>query len=129
MVRLLAGSIAAGFLGLSACPLQAGRVSQAFLDGLRKREFYDTALDYLEAMRTSPLADKAFLEVIDYEMGVTLVASARSLPLVDREKRLNEARNAFREVHRRPSAAFAGASARNAHLGNLLVERGRVKME
>ena len=69
MVRLLAGSIAAGFLGLSACRLEAVESSQAFVDGLRKREFYDTALDYLEAMRTSPLADRLFVETIDFEMG------------------------------------------------------------
>ncbi len=95
MVRLVAGSIAAGFLGLSACRLEAVESSQAFVDGLRKREYYDTALDYLEAVRTSPLADRVFVEAIDYERGIVLVDSVRALPLVDREKRLNEAQDRF----------------------------------
>jgi len=64
---------------------RGGGKFSAFVDGLRKREFFDTALDYLEAMRTSPVADRLFVEVIDFEIGITLVDSARVLPLVDRE--------------------------------------------
>ena len=79
-------------------------------------------------MRGSPLADKAFLDVIDFEIGVTLLESARLLPLVDREKRLNESRNAFQKfITEHPQHWLTIES--SAHLGNLLVDRGQVKME
>ena len=108
MVRLLAGSIAAGFLGLSACRLEAVESSQAFVDGLRKREFYDTALDYLEAMRTSPLADKALrrgdrLRDGHYPGGERPGAAAGG-PGETAERSPER----FSEVHRRPSLALAG---------------------
>ncbi len=100
MVRLLAGCIVAGCLGLPSSPLFGGDRCQAFLDGLRdpKREFYDVALDYLETMRTSPMADKAFQEVIDYEVGVTLLQGAKFLPPAERERQLDAGARLFQEV-------------------------------
>ena len=69
------------------------------VDGLRdpKREFYDVALDYLEAMRTSPMADKAFQEVIDYEVGVTLLQASKLVPPAEREQQLDKARGYFQK--------------------------------
>ena len=128
LIRLAAGIVVAGALGLTLRPVQAADRSSEFVDGLRKRQFYDTAFDYLESMRGSPLADKAFLDVIDFEIGVTLVESARLLPLVDREKRLNESRNAFQKFITEHPQHWLTIEA-SAHLGNLLVDRGRVKME
>jgi cellulose synthase operon protein C len=127
-LRLLALGIAAGLLGLAVRPLLAREASQEFLDGLRQRGYFDTARDYLETIRTSPLVDKAFAEVIDYEIGATLVTQARLVPLVDREKRLNEARSSFEKfLNDHPLHPLALSA--TADLGNLLVERGRVRRE
>jgi tetratricopeptide (TPR) repeat protein len=122
------GSLVVGILGMILSPLRAGERSHAFVEGLRQRGYHDTALDYLDSMRTSSLADKSFLDVIDFEVGSTLVESARLLPLVDREKRLNEARNAFQKFITDHSQHWLATEA-SVHLANLLVDRGRVKME
>ena len=127
-VRLAAGSMALCFLGLAPHLLQAGERPHAFLEEMRKRQFFDTALDYLESMRTSPLVEQGFLDLIDYEIGVTLMESARLLPLVDREKRLNESRNAFQKFITEHPQHWLTIDA-SANLGNLLVDRGRVKVE
>jgi len=69
-----------------------------FVDGLRapERGYYDLALDYLEAMRGSPLADKAFRETIDFEIGVTLFEQCRTLPLAERSAELEKPAPAFK---------------------------------
>lgn len=127
-IRLLARCIAAGFLCLWIAPLQAADRSGAFLDGLRKREFYDIALDYLESMRTSPLADKAFREIIDYETGVTLIGAAQRLPLKDRERQLDEARSQFLMfIAEHPEHPLVTSA--QARLADLLMERARSRME
>ena len=128
IIGLLAGSFAFGLIGLSVNPLPAAERCQAFVEGLRKREFYDMALDYLEAMRTSPLADKTFLEAIDYETGVTLLAGARLLPPKEREQQLEKARSCFQKfMTEHPQHPMVAAV--NNQLANLLVDCGRVKMD
>lgn len=125
---LLAQSIVAGSLCLWISPLPAEDRSEAFLDGLRKREFYDVALDYLEAMRNSPRTSKAFREVIDYETGLTLVANARRSSSKERERQLEEARLRFETfVAEHPEHSLVTAA--QAQLADLMVERGRAKAE
>ncbi len=128
IIGLLAGGLAFGFIGLLANPSPAVEQSQAFVEGLRKREFYDLALDYLESMRKSPLADPAFLEAIDYETGVTLLAGSRLLPPKEREKQLEQARACFQKfMTEHPQHPMVAAV--NNQLANLLVDCGRVKMD
>jgi len=52
--------------------------ARAFLEGLRARGYYDTALEYLDQMASSPLAPTEFKEALPYERGVTLIAAART---------------------------------------------------
>jgi tetratricopeptide (TPR) repeat protein len=106
--------------------VDAAEQTKAFLTALRNLQYYDTALDYLETMRNSPLADKDFKDTVDFEIGVTLLESTKLLPLVDREKRLTEAKAAFQKFITDHSSHWLTIEA-SAHLGNLLVERGRVK--
>ena len=77
---------------------------------------------------TSPLADKAFREAIDYEVGVTLVQGARLLPFQQRQQQLEQAGDCFRKFlaghPRHPRVAEA-----DKYLANLLVERGRSDAE
>ncbi len=123
---LLLGGCVAGCVILATNPLPAAENCQAFVDGLRKRDLYDVALYYLEATRKDPTADKTFLEVIDFETGVTLLGSARLLSRKDREKPLDEARDCFERFlaacpqHRQADCA-------KTHLADLFVERARLK--
>ncbi len=128
MTRFLAGFIAIGCLGLISTPLPAGDNTQAFLDGLRQRELHDIALDLLKSLRDSPKTDKDFRETLDYQFGVTLIGGARQLPLEEREKQLDEAREylgKFLADH--PQHPLADSAIRN--LADLKIERGEALVE
>ena len=67
-------------LGLALCTgavwtsgIGAKEPVQQFLDGLRKRGYFDTAQKYLESLRTNPLVDAATKELIPYEQGQIVV--------------------------------------------------------
>lgn len=103
--------------------------ARKFLDALRERNYYDVALDYLEQMATSPLAPIELKESLVYEKGVTLIEASRfQKDNAIREKQINEAQQLFTQfVAQRGDHALANA-ARN-QLGNLIVERARIKLE
>ncbi|NQT37464.1 MAG: hypothetical protein HQ581_08250 [Planctomycetes bacterium] len=92
---LIAGMVVMGTLG--ARPAEAVERASDFLDGLRKQGYFDMAIDYLEQMRTSPLAPPEFKKTIDYEAGITLVAESRTTrSATTREKCLDGAREHFK---------------------------------
>ncbi|OHB71270.1 MAG: hypothetical protein A2V70_09015 [Planctomycetes bacterium RBG_13_63_9] len=127
--RLLAGSLLAACFCAVVRPVAAKEESQRFLDGLRQRGLYDMALEYLEQMRTSPLAPDDFKAVIDYEVGVTLTDSSRmGRETAAREKQLSDAKAMLEKfLAERPEHPLApGAETR---LADLLAERGRILVE
>lgn len=128
ITRLLALSFALGFLCLGIDSVQAKDRCAEFLEGLRKQAFYDIALDYLETVRSDPETDKDFLETIDYETGLTLVAGSRPLPLRDRDRQLEEAQTRFQTFMTEHPEHLLIPKAQ-AHTADVLVERGRIKLE
>ncbi len=121
--------LAAAVLLTAAPLLPAGEQPRKFLEGLRDRQYYDVALDYLELARQNPAIDKQFKEVIDYEAGVTLWEAAginRSLP--QREKQLGEAKERF-DKFLSGHGDHPLAPAARRYLARVLVGRGRVKVE
>ena len=63
---------------VAASPPAAGvERSQDFLEALRERGLFDVAMEYLEQMKTSPLASDEFKANILFEQGATLVDWAR----------------------------------------------------
>ncbi len=98
---LLGGTVAAACLGIVARPCRAVEEARRFLDGLRDPDrfgYYDTALEYLEMVRNSPLVDEQFKEVIDYEAGVTLTAASQAVRDKSiRERHLDEAQERFQK--------------------------------
>ncbi len=103
--------------------------AERFLDGLRQRHYYDIALEYLQRMRTDPNCPDSLGEVIDYEIGFTQVElSRRTTGLQQREQHLDAARDAFRRFLKdHPSHELAAAA--GTQLANVLVERGKNKLE
>jgi len=86
--------LACGVLGawLVAAELSAAEETQRFLDALRSAGYHDMALEYLEQMRTSPLADEEFKQTIDLEAGITLIQAAQQgRSIATREKQLGQA--------------------------------------
>ncbi|MFV1963933.1 MAG: hypothetical protein ACC628_00810 [Pirellulaceae bacterium] len=115
----------------SASGLQVKAVEPArkFLDGLRARGYYDVALDYLDRVGTSPLAPVELREMLLYEKGVTLVQSSRTQrDMAIRESRLDEAQQLLSQFVKQ-HAIHAKANDARSQLGNLIVERARIKVE
>lgn len=103
--------------------------SQRFLEALREREYFDVALEYLEQAGKSPRTDRQFQDRIDYEAGLTLIeASRRNRSMNSREGQLAEAKERFDSfLESRPKHPLALSARRQ--LANVLVERGRIKLE
>jgi cellulose synthase operon protein C len=127
---LLIALVGLGCLCLFVSPLSGAERCKEFLDGLRapERAMYDVALDYLEAMRTSPRASEAFRQTIDYEIGVTLFDGSRQLPPAERERELDKARGYLQKFLIENSQHPLATSA-NRYLAYVLIDRGEIKME
>lgn len=122
-----------GMLGLGLAgpvpPTPSAEPAAEFLQALRERGYHDAALDYLERLKTSALVPAEFREVLLYEIGTTLIDASRTQrDLTLREKQLDEARDALTRFVGQ-SSAHPLASAANSQLGNMLVERARIKIE
>ena len=118
------------YLASAAVPhAPAAEPAQKFLQGLRERGYYDTAVDYLERMKTSRLAPIELKEILLYELGTTLIEASRSQrDIAIRENQLDEARNALqRFVGQHPDHPLVASA--SSQLGNLMVERARIKVE
>ncbi len=130
---LVAGAVVAGFFCGATPPAKAGEEARKFLEGLRDPQgefrYYDTALEYLEMSRNSPLVDREFKDLIDYESGVTLVTASRMAgDMSVRQKQLDQAQRKFKKfLADHPHHALVSSA--NTQLANLLVERGRIKSE
>lgn len=96
-----------------------------FVEGLRGRGYFDTALEFLDELGQRLDVPQATQELLELERGITLqqMGSAARVP-EDREQLLSRAEEAFRrfaaEHAEHPQAAFA-----NSSLGELLFERAR----
>lgn len=109
--------------------VSGGEPARQFLQGLRERGYYDTAVDYLNMMKTSQLAPVDLRETLLYDLGSTLIEASRlQRDMALREKQLDEARDALnRFVGMHPEHPLIDSA--NSQLGNLLVERARIKVE
>ena len=110
-------------------PVRGGEPARAFLEGLRERGYFDMAIEYLQQMRTSPLAPVEFKETLQYELGTTLIQSSREQRDIKlREAQLEEAARALQSfVGNMPDHPLVTSA--NSQLGNLKVERARIKVE
>ena len=109
----------------------AAEPAREFLNGLRERGYHDIALDYLAMMETSPLAPAELKEIIQYEKGVTLIEGSRAQrDQAIREKFLDDAQKLLKDFTDNPrTAQHALANSARNQLGNLIVERARMKVE
>ena len=102
--------------------------ARAFLDGLRNRGYHDTALEYLESLETSRLVPAGMRDVLGFETALTLVdASRASGELAERYEMLDEAQSLLRKFID-TQASHPRIYAARSQLGNLIVERARIKV-
>lgn len=70
--------------------------SRDFLEALREQGLFALSVDYLEQVRTSPTASKAFQGTIDLEKGISLLSAVQLGEAgADRERRLAEAKDSL----------------------------------
>jgi hypothetical protein len=126
--RFWAGAIA-WLTVLASATSPGGEPARQFLQGLRDRGYYDSAVEYLNQMKTSKLAPVDLREAMLYELATVLIeASRQQRDIVLREKQLDEARDSLsRFVAQNPDHPLVNSA--NGQLGNLLVERARIKVE
>ncbi|MBC8355923.1 MAG: hypothetical protein H8E66_28435 [Planctomycetes bacterium] len=128
---LLLSLLGVGLAGSSSRELVAAEPAREFLNGLRDRGFHDIALDYLAMMETSSLAPAELKEIIQYEKAVTLIQGSRAQrDQAIREKFLDDAQVLLKQFTESPrTAQHALANSARSQLGNLIVERARMKVE
>lgn len=124
MIRLALLSI---FLPATALSPQASADEPfaKFVEQLRKKKYFDTAIEHLDELAKRPNLPKEFAEQLDYQRGLTYRAqgTASRIP-EDREQALGLAEQALKKFTRdhgnHPLAPKA-----NSELGQLLFERAR----
>ena len=115
-------------LGTARKPVVAKEPALEFLNGLRSRGYHDTALDYLKSLETSALLPADMRDLLGYETALTLVIASRSSgELEERYKMLGEAQTLLREFIV-DNSQHPKLYAARSQLGNLIVERARIKV-
>ncbi len=123
----------AGGLYLAVCatalPASAAEPAREFLDKLRERGYYDTALDYLDQVETLPNIPQDLKAALPYEKGTTLIDASRSTrDAAIRAKQLNDAQAHLEGfIKNQPSHTLAFSAQKQ--VGNLMVERARIVVE
>ena len=134
MIRLTFSRIAgAALLALPlmlafASSLPAAEEAEKFLNGLRERGYYDTAAEYLDHIKDSPLVSAEFKKNIPYEQGATLVNAARVTGDPRLRAELFEQASAQLEFFAQSNPGTLLAAKANQQLANVLVERSRTVM-
>lgn len=128
MVRHLSGKVAAcGILlltivGSTVC---ADETHAEFIDKLRQRKYFDTALEYIEQLQQRSDLPQDFANTLELERGITYREMGSSLRVPeDREQAQGQAERSLKkftsEHPQHPRAAYA-----NFELGQLLLDRAR----
>lgn len=124
-----------GIAGIVVCwavtalsPARAAEEAWRFLDGLRQRGYHDVVLDYLDQISSSPACPEDLKKVIDYEAGLSLVSASRLANLDARQELLDKAHERFDKfLKAQPDHLLASEA--GTQMANVLVERGKIKME
>ncbi|HVT28393.1 MAG TPA: hypothetical protein VHE81_10310 [Lacipirellulaceae bacterium] len=94
---------------------------ETFVKGLQNRGQHELALEYLEQLKTSPLADDAMRRRIPYMRGVALIEQSRQTPDPTQRKRLLD--EAGQEL-----AQFAASNPQNVDGAEAQLQLGTVQM-
>jgi hypothetical protein len=131
-ISMVAGWLLAGTF-VAQCgvlvPAHGAEPAREFLDALREREYFDVALDYLDAAEKNPAVPAEFKTSLPYERGVTLVQGAKAQRDASlREKQREEGHRVLEEFVKNNGTHLLAIAARS-QLGNVVVERAREQMK
>ena len=123
-VCLLPMMLGAMILG-SIPQAQGAEQIQVFIDKLRERGYYDIAVDYMDEMKDSPLADEKYRQEYLYNLGTLLVEYARNTSDTKlREELYSDAREKL-NIYAQGNAGTLGGVKALSELATILVERSR----
>ena len=106
----------------AAMPALAAEQAQEFLDGLKQRGLNELALDYLNRMESSPLADDQFRRKIPYHRGVVLIEQSRqTADPAERSRLLDEAQTQLQK--------FAGANPQGVEAADAQLQLASMQLE
>ena len=99
---------------LSAPVVYAADDSQQFVEALRRKGYYDLAIEYLEAAPQNPVTSEAFRARLPYEQAITLLEQTRLLKTTDaRQQAIQSAKanlDKFLRANSDPALAAGGQS-------------------
>jgi hypothetical protein len=123
-----AGALSLGFVFVDR-RATAEEPFQAFLDGLRERQLYDAALDYLAEMKNSPLLNAEKKQIIPFEEGRTLISQAADeRDLKQKNLQLDAARERL-DAFVKANSVHPLLGEASMQLGLVTVERGRLQVD
>lgn len=120
--------LAAGSWFACSSGLWAADHQRKFLEGLRERGYFDTAVDYLDGLAADPACPADLKEEIDYQAGTTwILAAAQTRVSLTREQYLSRAMDRLKKfVQEHPQHPLVGDA--NAQLAQVLVERAKTSL-
>jgi hypothetical protein len=114
-------------IAAQALPVQAADLHLDFVEGLRARRYYDTAVLYLDQMENDPTVPDEVRQVIPFERGVTLLQSARNLGPEARREPLDRALAQFESfTQKNPEHPLAAQA--NTEQAKILLENARINI-
>ncbi len=120
--------LAAGVWSVCLPAVWAANDHRKFLDALRDRGYFDTAVDYIDRLPNDPTCPADLKEEVDYQAGSTwILAAAHSRVALTREQYLTQAVARLKKfVQEHPQHALVGDA--NAQLAQVLVERAKTTL-
>lgn len=115
---------AIGFLSIST----AAEPIQLFVQGLRDRSYFDTALQYLDQLEQKSSLNQETRDLIPFERAQTLLASARELNSADAQRQQLDAAEAAFQQFSKNSPNHPLAAQANTWRGRILFEKARVEI-
>lgn len=106
--------------------LRADEPTLEFLAGLRAREYYDTALEYLDYLEKKGDLSPEVKQAIPYERAVTLSADAREQRNPENQSKQLETARTLLQQFIQSSPRHVKAAEANSDLGQLYMTRGRL---
>ncbi len=123
--RALWAAWAATWACLLAASATAVEPAEEFLQGLQERGLYELALDYLDRMQSSPLADESFRKQIPYHRSVVLIEQSRhTADPAARTRLIGDARAALERFAAANPESVQGAEAQ-LQLASVELSRGQ----
>ncbi len=104
----------------------AGEPYLKFLEGLRERQYYDTAMQYLQTLEERPDVPQEIKQILPYERALTLLASSGYVQSPEAQTEQLDQAQAFLEKFLKDSPKHELAPRANTELANIMLGKARV---